>query len=154
MNTIIKRNILEVKAGIICQQVNCKGVMGSGLAEQIRSSFPQVYTDYIKAFAEGKLILGNMVLTTIDEIAPLYIANLCGQDRYGRGGVFTDYDALEVGFKKVFNLCEYDLKIRGIRLNVFIPYKIGCGLAGGNWSTVLEIIGRILPKAIICRWRG
>lgn len=32
----IKGDILNVTEGIIVQQVNCKGVMGAGLAKQIR----------------------------------------------------------------------------------------------------------------------
>lgn len=32
------------KPTYICQQVNCKGVMGAGLAMQIRSQWPVVYS--------------------------------------------------------------------------------------------------------------
>lgn len=31
---------------IICHQVNCKGVMGAGLAKQIRDKWPDVYDRY------------------------------------------------------------------------------------------------------------
>ena len=33
---------------IICQQVNCMGVMGAGLAAQIRRKWPNVYNEYRK----------------------------------------------------------------------------------------------------------
>ncbi len=31
---------------IVCHQVNCKGVMGAGLALQIKNKFPMVYKNY------------------------------------------------------------------------------------------------------------
>ena len=36
------------KPTYICQQVNCKGVMGAGLAMQIRSQWPVVYQRYLE----------------------------------------------------------------------------------------------------------
>ncbi|WP_223260709.1 hypothetical protein [Bacillus sp. LNXM65] len=35
-------NILEASEDIICHQVNCKGVMGAGLAKQIKSKYPNI----------------------------------------------------------------------------------------------------------------
>lgn len=42
----IKGNILNVTEGIIVQQVNCMGVMGAGLAKQIKDKWPNIYNDY------------------------------------------------------------------------------------------------------------
>ena len=42
----VNGNILEATEDIICHQVNCQGVMGSGLAKQIRSKWPSVFADY------------------------------------------------------------------------------------------------------------
>lgn len=39
---IIEGNILDYKEDIIVQQVNCRGVMGSGLAKQIMNKYPSV----------------------------------------------------------------------------------------------------------------
>lgn len=39
-------------------------------------------------------------------------------------------------------------------LPVYIPYKIGCGLAGGNWETVCQIIQKTVPDAIIVKYDG
>ena len=43
----IKGNILNATEGIIVQQVNCMGVMGAGLAKQIRDKWPSVYNRYL-----------------------------------------------------------------------------------------------------------
>ena len=44
----IKGDILNVTEGIIVQQVNCFGVMGAGLAKQIRDKWPSVYDTKIE----------------------------------------------------------------------------------------------------------
>lgn len=42
----IKCDIFKSGADIICHQVNCQGVMGSGIAKQVREKYPVVYRDY------------------------------------------------------------------------------------------------------------
>ena len=44
--TWIVGNILDAKADAILHQTNCKGVMGAGLALQIRNKYPDVYAKY------------------------------------------------------------------------------------------------------------
>ena len=71
----------------ICQQVNCAGVMGAGLAKQIRAKYPVVYSEYQKYLHElttQKLpLLGRVSYVRVaDNVA---IANIFGQDGYGRG---------------------------------------------------------------------
>lgn len=39
---------------VICHQVNCQGVMGAGLAKQIRIRWPEVYVDYKKLLKTRK----------------------------------------------------------------------------------------------------
>ena len=42
----VKGNLLDSNCDYICHQVNCQGVMGSGIARQIRERWPEVYKDY------------------------------------------------------------------------------------------------------------
>lgn len=66
------------------------------------------------------------------------IASIFGQDQYGRNGCFTDYDALRKAMEPIRVMATpfpaYPLT------TVRIPYKMGCGLGGGDWSIVLSII--------------
>lgn len=137
---IIQQDLLEVSHGVCCQQVNCQGVFGKGLALATRTKFPQVANAY---FEKGDWRLGDCVFV---EVAPgLYHALLAGQDRYGKGQCFTDYPSLESCLQKVTAFAE------PLRLPVFIPYGIGCGLAGGDWQIVSAIIKRVCPDAYVCR---
>ena len=38
----VKGNLLDKQWDIFCHQVNCKGVMGSGIAKQIAEKYPEV----------------------------------------------------------------------------------------------------------------
>lgn len=123
------------KPTYICQQVNCKGVMGAGLAMQIRSQWPVVYQRYLE-FCYGNN--GNK-LGTYQEVLvepKLYIVNLFGQNGYGRGERQTNYAALAATLFSFFRDCARNNQDVTIRL----PYGLGCGLAGGDWNTVLDII--------------
>ena len=51
--TFEHNNILEsFNIDILCHQVNCQGVMGAGLAKQIRSKYPEVYEQYKEDFSK------------------------------------------------------------------------------------------------------
>ena len=39
-------DLLSSKERIIVHQVNCRGVMGAGIAKQIKEKWPDVYTSY------------------------------------------------------------------------------------------------------------
>lgn len=47
-------NLLDSGCKVICHQVNCQGVMGSGIAKEIRNRFPTAYTEFRKSFLSGK----------------------------------------------------------------------------------------------------
>lgn len=127
----IKGDILNVTEGIIVQQVNCKGVMGAGLAKQIRDKWPSVYDSYLdKVYysPNNEDLLGTAVWNKVD--TNLFVASIFGQYDYGHGTKFTIYPALFKGLDYVFGMAEID------QIPVYIPKGLGCGLAGGNWDFV------------------
>ena len=113
---------------IICHQVNCRAAMGAGLARQIRDKWPVVFDEYVKVCSPEKLGDFQMV-----QVAPqLYVANLFGQSSFGRDKRQTNYAALGTALFRAMK--EHpDATFR-------VPYGLGCGLAGGNWATVLNLI--------------
>lgn len=133
MVRIVKGDLLEAKdRSIILQQVNCQGVMGSGIARQIRERYPDVFTSYKKKCDEHKDNTAELLGEVDYYIAPDYlIANCFGQNFYGQGIKHTDYDALRKCFENVAcNKAE----------PIGIPFKIGCGLGGGDWEVVYKMI--------------
>jgi O-acetyl-ADP-ribose deacetylase (regulator of RNase III) len=144
-----KGNLLESNCDIICHQVNCKRAMGNGIAGQIRQKWPKVYEDYcynIDYMYENNFVkqssdlLGMISWTELE--GNKYVMNFFSQDEYyPRDRCHTDYEAFTKCCKALKDfITEYNLD----KSNTIIgfPYKIGCGLAGGNWDVVSAIIER------------
>lgn len=52
----------------------------------------------------------------------------------------TDYDAMKIGLNEIK---EY---AKSYNLSIAIPYGIGCGIANGDWNTVLSIIDKVFKE--------
>ena len=69
------------------------------------------------------------------DINPKYIANMFAQENYGYGKCFTNYEAFEICILHVLAYCNM-MEIKSIAM----PYKIGCGNAGGNWNIIYSLL--------------
>jgi len=132
MIKIIKGNILNAKEDVICHQVNCKGVMGSGLAKQIRNKYPEVFNEYKYILNTCGSQLGHCQMVLCSDGKS--VANLFAQDGYGTDRRYTDYDYLKQSLQQLLIVAKEN------NLTIAIPYNLGCGLAGGDWNIVYKII--------------
>lgn len=152
----IKCDIFESGADVICHQVNCQGVMGSGVAKQVREKYPWVYADYKRLCNAAKddpsRLLGypQAILTDIG-----YIVNIFAQENFGYDGkCYTNYNAL----KTSFILLKNEMQNKPIFHTIAIPYKIGCARGGGDWDVVYKMIEEIFGdsdcEVLICEYNG
>lgn len=121
---------------MFCHQTNCQGRMRSGIAGQIAAEYPIVARrdqHYCHGRA-GEEILGTILYS--DTRDGRTCVNMYAQNRYGRVGRFTDYDA----FMKCLTRLAEDLKYEPDDLVVGFPDHIGCGLGGGDWSVIKKMI--------------
>ena len=146
----IKCDIFESGADVILHQVNCQGVMGSGIAKQVREKYPTVYEAYkdLCSQDEPKNLLGIAQRVVINENTS--IVNVFAQENYGYDGKqYTDYNALRAAFEivKVF------AKKNDI---IAIPYLMGCYRGGGDWNVVYQMIEDIFNRndVLICEYNG
>ena len=146
----IKCDIFESGADVICHQVNCQGVMGSGIAKQVREKFPHVFTEYKKTCDKNNpsKLLGchQTILTDIG-----YIVNIFAQKNYGYDGkCYTDYNALKTSLQ--------DIKYFNPNKIIAIPYLMGCHRGGGDWNIVYKMIEEIFGdsdcEVLICEYNG
>jgi len=140
---IIYDDILNCDENILVHQVNYQGVMGAGLALQIKNRFPGVFYKYQEVcnHLSWQQIqdAGAVDFVQYDYLdgEPFYVANLFGQKYYGKSHKNPDYVAIATGLNTIRRfavMCE---------LSVAIPYGLGCGLGKGDWSIVSEMISDI-----------
>lgn len=129
--------VKNVKQGYILQQVNCMGVMGSGVAKAIRAEYPKVYTQY-RVFWNNQDKLSDLMgaAQTVKVSDELEVVNLFGQYSYGQNIQHTDYDSLKSA------LYEFN-KFRDISKPIHHP-MIGAGLGAGDWNIISAMIEEIL----------
>jgi hypothetical protein len=145
---IITKDILTIDKGIICHQVNCQGVMGVGLAFDIKRKYPEVYKKYRQSCNEvdkSSELLGTNYNVSIND--NLIICNMFAQDYYGRDKRYTDY----VAFEECLKILLSSILCHNINKLVYFPYKIGCNNAGGDWDIISKLIEQYITEAIICK---
>lgn len=147
---IIEQDILTVKQGTICHQVNCQGVMGGGLALSIRNKWPHVYEKYKNFCKRADYwpmdLLGMAESVEIND--KLIVYNIFGQFDFGGGGErHTDYCALNNAFHHIKEIES----AANTKLDIYFPYLMGCDRGGGDWRIVSKMIEHYFPNAIICK---
>lgn len=126
----------EGKFDIIGHGCNCKKIMGAGIAKQVKDQFPGAYkADQRFAFSPVNR-LGNFSIYSVNpEEGRFTILNIYTQ--YSPGPDLS-YAALELALFKMTLVFK-----RGNKIG--LP-RIGCGIAGGDWEIVKEIIQRVLSE--------
>ena len=150
MISVIDGNLFDSKAEIICHQCNCQGVMGSGVAAEVKRRYPDVYSSYREDYALGKLKLGYVCFAETYHNSKQVIAIMCGQDKYGYDGKqYTHYDKLQECFDTVLNYAShYDTKP-----TIAFPYLMSCHRGGGDWTIVYDMIDKTFSDYNVEIWR-
>lgn len=122
--------LLRREVDVLMHCCNCQNTFGAGIAKEIKNKIPEAYLADIEAYKSRR----SGLLGTFSAGGGVY--NLYGQLRYGRG-VQIDY----IAFSEALRSALIDASSNTPkRTKVAIPYKIGCGLAGGDWARVSRII--------------
>ena len=171
MITTINKDILTVDKGVIVHSVNCIGAVG-GLAGAIARKWPKNADEYRAHVKRQKLPI--MLMGSVFEVNVAHnvvVANLFGQNNVGTNERQTEYAALIAGFKRIastsfegndketISFCGIGCEKVYIDLyDIYIPYKIGCGLGGASWNIVEEILHKIFDNShknvYICKHLG
>lgn len=118
---------------LIAHGANCFCTMGSGIAKQIKTHFPQAYIADCKTDSGDMNKLGNYTIAHVisDTGKSFGVLNCYTQYSYGTDSPKIDYEALTLCMRKINH------QYKGQR--ICLP-KIGAGLAGGDWDRIKKII--------------
>lgn len=144
-------DLLKSGEDIQAHQTNCLGIMGAGIAYQIKLRYPEVFKAYNELCIneqKGQSLMGRcqIVKTKNDNV---HIANLFGQ--HGLGAIKDQTNSPEEQ-KELLQKRKQALKESLIRLkeeaqsknlSVGLPYQLGSGLAGGDWGEVKRMIQEV-----------
>lgn len=131
-------DILDSRKGTILHQVNCAGLTG-GLAAQLYKKWPAAFAEYhIACDSTGPANLGYIMAcpATLD----LIIVHVFGQDAPGAA---TNLHAVESALKMA--------RLMRLPGPIYAPYKMGCGIGGGDWPSYLALLRTYFPDLILVR---
>ena len=124
-------DIFESDAEALVNTVNCKGVMGRGLALQFKRRYPENYVAYRNECQAGRMVLGRVHVFDTGRVSPRYIINFPTKDHWRNSSSLADIaDGL--------NSLESEVRRLGIG-SIAIP-ALGCDLGGLDWDEVRPLI--------------
>lgn len=133
---VYRGNILLTNAEALVNPVNTVGVMGAGLAKQIRTAFPAAYEEYRHACRVGNVMIGRMHVLKRDRVpmfGPAYLINFPTKAHWNQD---SRLEWIELGLVHLISVVD-EIGIRSIA----IP-PLGCGLGGLSWADVRPLIAR------------
>lgn len=135
-------DLLSCGADIICHQTNFSGSMGGGVAAAIWGKM--LSDDDRMKYAELCKLCGDRLLGKVQYLdrhkGPI-VANCFSQNAFSSSGTLTNYPMLE--------RCLTRVKIfaSGTGYTIAMPGYMGCGIAGGNWNQVYEIVKKLFATS-------
>jgi len=133
----VQGDLLDSKATFLVHQTNCITNDPKGLSAQVFLKFPyaNVYRLRMMHSTPGSLDLRGNGLTQ------RYVVNLMGQKYPGDIKPYESGEMREQWFESA--LSKLQVWVRKIPFSsVAVPYKIGCGLAGGDWDKYTAMLKR------------
>jgi len=122
---------------VIVHGCNCFCTMGAGVAKTIKQVFPEAYKADCQTRKGDRSKLGTY--TSAECITKsgsnITVINAYTQFRYGRDKQHVNYKAVEKALRTV--------NMNNQHFRIGLP-KIGCGLAGGDWTRVESIIDDVM----------
>jgi O-acetyl-ADP-ribose deacetylase (regulator of RNase III) len=129
----VEGDILEAKTQVVVNTVNCKGVMGKGLALQFKKKFPLMYEEYKQQCKEGKITIGSLHL--YKQTPRYWILNFPTKNHWRHKSKLEYIEKGLLEFKE--NYAEWGIS------SIAFP-RLGCQLGGLDWSQVKPIMEKYL----------
>lgn len=137
----------EAENRLIVHCCNTLGAWGAGFVVPLGRRYPKAKDGYKKFIEENKGIISLGEVNEVKVADNIYVENLIGQSflyKKANGEIPCNYIAIETGFLNIIRkwLSYYEVfHNEKQNFSIHMP-RIGCGLAGGDWKTIENIIQR------------
>lgn len=138
MMELTRGDLLRADVEAIVNPVNCVGVMGAGLALQVRRAYAEGYVAYAAACRRGEVTPGRMFVTATGRPGnPRWVIHFPTKRHWREPSRLADLDA---GLPALVA----EVRRLGVR-SVAVP-PLGCGLGGLDWNAVRPRIEAALSE--------
>ena len=135
MVKVLVGDLFESKCQTLINTVNTVGIMGKGIALEFKKRFPDMFEDYVKRCAEGKVKLGEPYLYKI--LTPPWILNFPTKEHWRSVSNISD-------IVRGLNYLEQHYKKWGIT-SIALP-PLGCGHGQLEWKIVGPTLYRHMKR--------
>jgi len=131
MITFKKGNIFNSECQTLVNTVNCKGVMGAGIAKQFKAMYPEMFNEYKLACKKNKIQQGGdmWVWNYIDMYKPKKILCFATKEDWA-------FPSKIEWIEKGLRIFSYTYELMGIK-SIAWP-KLGCNNGGLNWENEVK----------------
>ena len=152
-NLIVKAyngDLLDAHVDFIFHVTNCMSVMGAGIARSIKNKWHIVYDEYKKYLETNtpSKSLGTYQAVNITEYAHThasFVVNVFGEYNFSKSKRAIEYDKVLTALES-FCVDYLDNYVGEKKIILGFPYLFGCGLAGGDWRIMKQIIFTTFEK--------
>jgi O-acetyl-ADP-ribose deacetylase (regulator of RNase III) len=128
MIRFVRGNLFDSGAQTLVNPVNCRGVMGKGLAKVFKDRWPEMFRQYQEACKKGEVRPGYPFLFKGDDRQILSVPT---KDDWKKP---STYEMVEAGLKAIRE------RYRDWGITSIAMPALGCGLGGLEWSEVRSLI--------------
>lgn len=130
---LVTGDIFALESEALGHGVNCKGVMGAGVARGFRERFPAMHEAY-RALCKGGELQPGGVFPWREEASGLWVYNMASQNLPGPVARLS-------WLRGAAEATLEHASAQGVEL-VTIPL-IGCGIGGLEWEDVAEVLEEV-----------
>lgn len=150
-------DLLEHPGRFIMHGCNAQGVMASGVAKEIRETYPLAFTKYREKYEEDNHLELGVVIPV--DCGRHVVFNAITQEFYGRDGKrYVDYDAISTALDQISTMIRLvemneiggsfigtrgygwkSLENKPDKEELALPL-IGAGLGGGDWKIIQSLL--------------
>jgi len=124
MISFVDGNLFDNKYDIVVNTINCKGVMGKGVALEFKKRYPKMYREYRKACLRNEIKPGDIWVWKRDDE---WVVNFATKDHWRFP---SKYSYIDDGLEKLkAYLSDFN------DISIGIP-PLGCGNGGLDWKIV------------------